>query len=335
MNRSGWIFFSVFIVSAVWVAGEAMAQSSLGIGRNEQQLPTGGLFAGFFDWVRIQQAAFHQSIREILLSMRNEGSHFWALIWICFLYGVFHAIGPGHGKVVISSYMVANEVAVRRGIAISMAASVLQGLTAVVAISFFVIALRGSGIKTGDMAYGLEVASYVGVMVVGLWLLWRKLFRKSHSHSHDHGHDHHHHDHDHGHNHHDHEHVGHGEVCDHCGHSHIPEPETLTGKFGIREAWTAILAVGLRPCTGALIVLVFCFANGLYLAGIASTFAMSIGTGIAVSGLAMLAVTAKNAALKISGAQASIGWINRIIEIAAAAFIFLIGLVLFVAAINA
>ncbi len=328
MNRLGWICFGVVLFAFLSEGIEAFAQSSLGIGRNEQQIPTGGFASGFFDWVRTQQAAFHQSIREILVSMKREGAHFWALVWICFLYGVFHAVGPGHGKVVISSYMVANEVAVRRGFIVSMAAAFMQGLTAVLVISFFILALRGSGIKSGDLAYWMEVASYVGVMLVGIWLLWRKLFAKPKVHAHDHQHSH-----SHGH-HHDHEHQGHGDVCDHCGHSHMPEPETLMGKFGLKEAWTAVLAVGLRPCTGALIVLVFCFANGLYLAGIASTFAMSIGTGLAVSGLAMIAVTAKNMAIRISGAQASLGRVNQIIEITGACFIFLIGLVLFVAAIN-
>ena len=320
MNKLVWFFLGTVLFFWAELGSDVLAQSSLGIGRNEQQIPTGGLFAGFFDWVRIQQTEFHQSIREILISMRKDGAHFWALVGICFLYGVFHAIGPGHGKVVISSYMLANEVAVRRGVMVSMAASFMQGLTAVLAISFFVLALRGSGIKTGDLAYGLEVASYIGVMFVGLWLLWRKLVLKS-------GDTHHHH-------HHDDEHQGHGVTCDHCGHSHMPEPETLSGKFGLKEAWTAVVAVGLRPCTGALIVLVFCFANGLYLVGIASTFAMSLGTGLAVSGLAILAVTAKNFAVRISGAQDRLGLLNRIIEICGALFIFLIGLILFVAAIS-
>lgn len=331
---------------------DGFAQSSLGIGRNEQTLPTGGFFEGFFNWVRNQQAAFHRTMRTILVEMRNGSGSIWPLVWVCFLYGVFHAIGPGHGKVVISSYMVANDVALRRGVAISMAASLMQGFTAVAAIALFVVVLRGTGLKTGEMAYGLEVASYVGVMLVGLWLLWRKTFglkkaMPEHAHTHDaphthgHGHDHNHshihaqHDHDHHHSHHhhhDHAHHGHGDVCDHCGHAHAPDPKDLTGSFGLREAWAAILAVGLRPCTGALIVLIFCFANSLYLAGAASTLAMSIGTGLAVSAMAIMAAIAKNAALRFAVAQESVGTVTRFIEIAAALFIFAIGFALFTAA---
>ncbi|MEM7291531.1 MAG: nickel/cobalt transporter [Pseudomonadota bacterium] len=300
-------------------------------------------------------------MRELLVGMKKGGAHFWSLIWICFLYGVFHAVGPGHGKVVISSYMFANDIAMRRGVIISMLASLMQGLTAISAIGFFVLALRGSGIRTGDLAYGLEIASYVGIMVLGVWLLWRKLLGNKHRHHHNHAQNHapkhnheyglvhahayanahnHHHDthvHEHAHSHddsHGHLHINHDDVCDHCGHSHAPDPNSLEGRFGVREAWSAVLAVGLRPCTGALIVLVFCFANGLYLVGIASTIAMSIGTGLAVSSLAILAVTAKTSALRFVKAQDTIAKVQNGIEIFGALLIMLIGFVLLSAAVQ-
>jgi ABC-type nickel/cobalt efflux system permease component RcnA len=339
MNRIVWIFLAATATAYLFVLNDGFAQSSIGIGRSEQIAPMGGLFSGFFEWVRIQQAEFHQAIRKILVAMRKEDGAVWPLVSICFLYGVFHAIGPGHGKVVVSSYMLANEVAMKRGVIVSMAASIMQGLTAIAAITIFLFALRGTGIRSGELAYGLELASYIGVMAIGAWLLWKKLFRRKSAHTHDYSHDHgHNHDHDHSHDHHhhdhghDHAHSGDGDVCDHCGHSHAPDPSALTGQFGVKEAWAAVLAVGLRPCTGALIVLVFCFANGLYFAGIASTFAMSIGTGMAVSTLAILAVTAKNLALRISGAQDRLGLVNSVIEITGAVLILLIGFVLFTAA---
>ncbi|MGI9352953.1 MAG: nickel/cobalt transporter [Rhizobiaceae bacterium] len=310
MNRLFLFFTAIVSVGLLLGHDNAWAQSSLGIGRAEQSIPTGGYFEGFFNWVRSQQAEFHRSIKTILIEMRREGTHFWSLVTISFLYGVFHAVGPGHGKIVVSSYMLANEVEAKRGVVLSLAASLMQGVTAILAISFFMVALRGTGIKTSELTFGLEAVSYIGVMGLGIWLLWRKALGKGH--------------------HHDHSHEDDG-TCDHCGHAHAPDPKSLSGKFGLREAWSAILAVGLRPCTGALIVLVFCFANGLYLAGILSTFAMSIGTGIAVSTMAILAVVAKNAALRIANMQDSVATVHKLIEVAGAALIFLIGLVLFVA----
>ena len=93
-----------------------------------------------------------------------------------------------------------------------------------------------------------------------------------------------------------------GEVCSTCGHSHAPDPRLISGEnFGWRTAWAAIVAVGLRPCTGALVVLSFAFLNGLWVSGIVSVFAMALGTAITVSVLATLAVMAKNWAVAIGG----------------------------------
>jgi ABC-type nickel/cobalt efflux system permease component RcnA len=104
--------------------------------------------------------------------------------------------------------------------------------------------------------------------------------------------------------------------------------------FGLRQAWSAILAVGLRPCSGALIVLTFAFLNGLYLAGIASTFAMAVGTGLTVAALAALAVWAKDAAIRIGGAAERGAAIHRVVEIGGAAMVFLFGITLLLAAIS-
>ena len=97
---------------------------------------------------------------------------------------------------------------------------------------------------------------------------------------------------------------------------------------GLRDTLAVIVSVGLRPCTGALIVLTFAFLNGLWLAGLVSVFAMALGTAITVSALATLAVTAKNVALRISGASALSGPVAQGIEIAGAVVIILMGLAL-------
>ncbi len=326
---------------------EALAQSSLGVGRSEQAIKPEGYFAGILFWIQQQQQVFYKAMTTSLKAIKEDGNTGWYLIGLSFLYGIFHAAGPGHGKAVISSYMLANEVAARRGIMLSFASAMLQGITAVVVISAIMLFLRGTGIKTSNLAGSLEITSYFLVMLLGIYLLWTKVFVKrsahahvhNHSHEHDHGHDHH----DHSHHIHDHSHVHdhhsdgihiHSDECG-CGHSHAADPKMLEGKLGAKEAWSAIMAVGLRPCSGAIIVLTFAFLNGLYMAGIFSTFAMSIGTGITVATLALLAVGAKNVAIKITGAQNRLSTIHRVIEISGAALVFILGFLLFSAAITA
>jgi ABC-type nickel/cobalt efflux system permease component RcnA len=204
-----------------------------------------------------------------------------------------------------------------------------------------------------DAAWFLEIASYVFVTAFGAWLLWQKagpLLRRlagagpAHSlsaahahaaHAHDHAHGHHHshgHDHDHGHHHHHHD----GEVCATCGHSHAPDPALLAGeRFDWRTAWSAVAAVGIRPCSGALIVLSFALLNGLWLAGILSVLGMALGTAITVSVLAILAVTAKNWAVMLAGDGRLGNTIHTVIEIGGAAFVFLLGLLLLSASLSA
>ncbi|RUW52498.1 nickel/cobalt transporter [Mesorhizobium sp. M1A.F.Ca.ET.072.01.1.1] len=374
--------------------GVAHAQSSLGIGTNDGMAPsTTGPFAHILMWINLRQQEFYHSLAAAMKAMRQDGSKLWLLVGLSFAYGIFHAAGPGHGKAVISSYMVANEVALKRGIMLSFVSALLQGLTAVVVMMLAYFVLRGTAVSMTDAAWFLEISSYVLVTLFGAWLLWRKagpaILRRfgagpayslsaahaghsrsghshahahshaGHSHSHSHSahahstHSHAHHDHDHAahshahsdeatdhkahdHDHaaHDHAHAGHhhhgpGDVCDTCGHSHAPDPALLSGdRFDWKTAWSAVAAVGIRPCSGALIVLSFALLNGLWLGGLLSVLAMSIGTAITVSALATIAVTAKNWAVYFAGDGRIGNRIHSIVEIGGAAFIFLVGLLL-------
>lgn len=348
--------------------GSAHAQSSLGIGTNDGTAPTTGPFAHILMWINLRQQEFYHALAGAMKAMRQDGSKLWLLIGLSFAYGIFHAAGPGHGKAVISSYMVANEVALRRGIMLSFVSALLQALTAIVVMLVAYFLLRGTAVSMTDAAWFLEIMSYVFVTLFGAWLLWRKtgpailrLFganpgyslsaahaghshaghshaHAAHSHAldahdhHDHAHDHHDHGaHDHHHAHAAHDHHSHaaGEVCDTCGHSHAPDPALLSGdRFDWRTAWSAVAAVGIRPCSGALIVLSFALLNGLWFGGILSVLAMALGTAITVSALATLAVTAKNWAVYFAGDGRMGNRIHSIVEIGGAAFVFLFGLLL-------
>jgi len=350
--------------------GSAHAQSSLGIGTNDGMAPTTtGPFAHILMWINLRQQEFYHALAAAMKAMRQDGSKLWLLIGLSFAYGIFHAAGPGHGKAVISSYMVANEVALKRGILLSFVSALLQGLTAIVVMMLAYFVLRGTSISMTDAAWFLEISSYVLVTLFGAWLLWRKLgpavlrmfgarpayslsaAHAGHSHGgHSHGHSHAGHSHAghspalHAHNHDDHDHHDHGahshaahdhhdhaagEVCETCGHSHAPDPALLSGdRFDWRTAWSAVAAVGIRPCSGALIVLSFALLNGLWLGGFLSVLAMSLGTAITVSALATLAVTAKNWAVYFAGDGRMGNRIHSIVEIGGAAFIFLVGLLL-------
>lgn len=310
--------------------GMAYAASSLGIGNNEVATQPTGMFAGVFHWINTQQKEFYRAMTDALKGMRDDGAMPWLLIGLSFSYGVLHAAGPGHGKAVISSYMLANETTLKRGIILSFVSAFLQALSALLIIGLAFLILRGTSYKMSDATRIFEIGSFAAITIFGAWLLRAKIFEKGHSqvHAHDHSHNH---DHDH-HGHAKHVHAG-DEVCQTCGHSHVPDPQIIAKEFSWKTATTAVVAVGIRPCSGALIVLTFAVLNGLYLGGIFSVLAMALGTAITVSTLATVAVLAKNLALKYTKAT-SAGRVMRGIEIGGAALVFLLGLTLLSAALT-
>src|SRR5437868_2283498 len=231
-------------------------------------------------------------------SAKTDGSAVWLLMGISFAYGIFHAAGPGHGKAVISSYLVANEETWKRGVTLSFASALLQALVAVAVVGIAAALLGATAGTMNRAVWWIEIVSYALIALMGARLLWvkgRGFLREwsamrapksvgaaataAHGHHHHHGHedahhgyDHHRHDaHDH---HHDHDHD------DHSGHSHGPTPDQLAGPGGWKRGLTATVAVGLPPCSGAILVLVFALAQVVFSAGVAATFVMVLVTVI-------------------------------------------------------
>jgi nickel/cobalt transporter (NicO) family protein len=312
---------------------------------------------GVVGWILAQQSQFYRALSGLIREAKTDGSAYWALMGVSFIYGIFHAAGPGHGKALISSYLVANEETWRRGVALSFASALLQALTAIVIVGVAAALLGATAKLMGDTVKVIEIVSYALIVLLGLRLLWVKgrgflrawhavrdgetlahahhrnhLHDHAREHQHDHSHHDHTHEHQHGHYHHDHDHV-HGDDDEEdvlpWGHAHGPEPEELAGSGGWHRGLSAIVAVGLRPCSGAIIVLVFALAQGLFLAGVASTFVMGLGTAITVGAIATLAVAARTAAKRVAARRVGYGALAvRGIEVGAALLIVAFGLLL-------
>ena len=294
---------------------------------------------GFAGWILAKQAEFYRMLSGLIRAAKADGSAAYTLLGVSFLYGVFHAAGPGHGKAVISSYLVANNETWWRGIVLSFASALLQAFTAIAIVGVAAALLGATAKAMGNTIRVIEIVSYALIMLIGLRLLWVKggaflrLLRggkpahsvpdHNHHHHHDHAHEHghaHHHEHAHCH-HHDHE-----DEASAWGHAHALEPQELTGRHWFRRGLAAIVAVGLRPCSGAIIVLVFALAQGLFWLGVASTFVMGLGTAITVAAIAMLAVGARGLAGRLAQAKPGMGMLLvRGLETAAALVIVLFG----------
>ncbi len=335
---------------AVWLLDGGMhallAQTPFGAPKRAPEPQAGGIIG----WILAKQSEFYREMSATIRAAKSDGSAVWTLLAISFAYGIFHAAGPGHGKAVISSYLVANQETARRGIVLSFASALMQSLVAVLIVGICAWLLNVTAKTMCGTERVIEIVSYALIAAFGARLVWTKgggfmralqvprpavamagAAAAHHDHA-GHGHDHHHHDHSHSHAHaahHDHEHhnLGHDHVHDeHCGHSHGPLPSELAGPGGWQRGFGAILAVGIRPCSGAILVLVFSLAQGLFWAGIAATFVMGLGTAITVATIAVIAVSAKDLARRLSGGSEGGGaLVMRGIEFGAAGLVLLFG----------
>ena len=317
---------------------------------------------GVLGWIFAKQAEFYRQFSGLIRAAKADGTATWSLLGVSFLYGMFHAAGPGHGKAVISSYLVANEETWKRGVTLSFASALLQALVAIALVGIATALLNATASSMRGAVNVIEILSYALIVLIGLRLLWvkgRALLaatrtmhrpatlsaaatpieqRRCGEHKHGspqhpvHG-DHH----DHNHQHHDHacglhEHDHRGCTHEHAsawGHAHAPEPEELAGPGGWRRGLSAVVAVGARPCSGAIIVLVFALAQGLFLTGAAATFVMALGTAVTVAVIATIAVGAKDWAKRLADIRSGYGMLAlRAIEAAAAVVIIAFGALL-------
>ncbi len=317
-------------------------------------MTVGGPFGPVFAWIAARQSEFYRALTSNLGAIKENGAAVWLLLLVAFLYGVFHAAGPGHGKAVITSYVLASGDNVKRGVAISFAAAFVQALSAIVIVGVASLIIGATAQQITGFTDWLEIASYAAIVLVGLWLVWSKTFGGGHHHHH-----HHHHHGAPGDDHAGHKHEGNGRRLRHRdlgaaaagGPQDLDElaarratatPDTIVSPAAVvgpvcapatrnwfLRAWSAILAVGIRPCSGAIIILVFALSQGLLIAGVAATFVMALGTGLTVAVLAAIAVSARGLAFRVANAESGRGAIVlRVVEIGGAVAVLLFGVLL-------
>jgi ABC-type nickel/cobalt efflux system permease component RcnA len=304
----------------------------------------------FFDdpvlWAREKQQAFYGKLSATLRQMKGSSpwAATWALMLLSFGYGVFHAAGPGHGKAVISAWLLATENELKRGVLISFMSAIIQALTAIILVSILFLVVASVGSTARNVAGVLESASYAMIALLGAYLVWTALRllkpakplvvsapapavagmtthqsmalhdfggfepRKNTAVPADHVH---------------------GPDCG-CGHAHVPAAKDLRGEWSFAKAFSLAFAVGIRPCTGAILVLVFANGLGLYWAGVFSTFAMAAGTFITVSVIAAVTVySRKLAAMMMRGNSRLIDWFGLGLRFAGGLAIASLGTILF------
>lgn len=271
------------------------------------------LFPRLFKYIVIWQRDFNQLISKNLHDIQHHTFQAGSLlILISFFYGVFHAAGPGHGKFIIASYLSTHSALLKTGIRLSLLSALMQGIVAIVSISAVIglLNLSSAYYKTGQLwleriAFGLLIS--IGIQ----WCIQTvKKLRKNKPHLqinnirpmlnfhqsavkkttefniyHD--------------------------FCNDCGHRHLPDPKLLQQAQDWKSQCLIILSIGIRPCSGAVFVLFLSYMLKLYPWGIAAVIAMSLGTGLTLSGFAAMVQYTRQVAIKLGKWYLSVNHTNR------------------------
>ena len=262
----------------------------------------------WFSWPQILlqsvvwQRNLHVEMTALLQQVASQpGQVGVTLMGFSLVYGILHAVGPGHGKVVIATFLATHPTKMKTSIRLTLAAAVLQGGVAIALVTIMLTVLQLSSRQLHISSYWLEKGSYLLVAGLGLWLCWRAaarmvhLLRKPkmvirnvlpatqvgvHPHQYQHKHQHH-------------------EQCG-CGHQHVPDSGMLDKAVSGKTKALVVLSMGLRPCSGAIMMLLFAKVIGVYWWGVLSALTMAVGTAITVTAMALLVQVSRALALKLS-----------------------------------
>ena len=284
---------------------------------------TNSLIARYFLTIQSIQRGLHIKLSDALRAIQIDGFRASIILTaFSFVYGVLHAAGPGHGKVIISTYLLSHESQLRRGIALSFAAALTQGLTAVVIVFFAFWLMKLTMVQTRGVVNHVEVVSFAMVALVGFYItcmqaqsLRRKIYIS-------------------------------GKAIDNCAdgsekcdHHHGLGLSELEKELSLRSFIGIILSIGIRPCSGAVIVLLLAFSLGHVAAGLFAVLAMSLGTAIAIALLAAFSVYFRRTAQRIVQSRHDtrhlVGVIPTIFGILGGGLIFIFGLSFFISALTA
>jgi nickel/cobalt transporter (NicO) family protein len=294
------------VCATVAAFGTARAQPAGVTGRSGGS--AGGLVAeaqpewlrGLLSGVNRGQRQLNQALSRELRRLRegDVSRAAVAIAWIAFLYGVLHAVGPGHGKLVVSSLFVARDVRLRTAIGISGLVSLLQAGSAIALVSVVSLVLGRGGFDVLRNSRNVELVSYGLIVLIGLAMLGGSLY----------------------------------EIRDHRRRGPSPADPGRRRSAG-SVPLGLVLATGATPCASAVIILLFALGQGVFLVGVAAALVMAVGMGLTVSLVGLLAIAVRRGTVRAVGASSGVThWVKDLLGVAGAAAITTLGLVLLLAA---
>ncbi|SMY36274.1 nickel/cobalt efflux protein RcnA [Photobacterium malacitanum] len=221
------------------------------------------------------QRDINGQLSDLLYDAQQNITAAYSLAGLSFLYGIFHSLGPGHGKMIVTTYLATNPAKIKASLIMTVVSAFVQAIVAITLVSILLVFFKSSMRQVNDAADQFISYSFMAMLLLGAIVIYRSLKQAWQLRTAQH---HHHHD--------------HGDNCG-CGHKHFANADEINNATSLREYIVIVFSIGIRPCTGAILVLLFANMVGLYWLGVISAILMAVGTALTTSGIALLTLSGK------------------------------------------
>ncbi|MCD9542017.1 hypothetical protein GLP22_12475 [Photobacterium carnosum] len=220
------------------------------------------------------QRDINGQLSDLLYDAQQNITAAYSLVGLSFLYGIFHSLGPGHGKMIVTTYLATNPAKIKASLIMTVVSAFVQAVVAITLVSILLVFFKSSMRQVNDAADQFISYSFMAMLLLGVIVIYRSLkqvwqLRTAPLHHHDHG-----------------------DNCG-CGHKHFANADEINQATSLREYIVIIFSIGIRPCTGAILVLLFANMVGLYWLGVISAILMAVGTALTTSAIALLTLSGK------------------------------------------
>ena len=204
--------------------------------------------------IREQLSQFGRQIKE-----NSTGKAFWMFLFFSFIYGIIHALGPGHGKTIVCSYFLNRPGKYFHGIIMGNFCSFIHSFSSVAIISGIYIFLKTTGLVQFETVSALLTkVSYLFLVIIGLFLFGMTFYNLTHR--------------------------------DNIVHGHFHE----TVDVDTRLMFLTAFASGIVPCPGAALVLIFSITHNILTQGLIAMVCIALGMGLTTSFFAVLTIMSRN-----------------------------------------
>lgn len=234
-----------------------------------QQWPT--MIMASIKW----QRDINGQLSDLLYDAQQNITAAYSLAGLSFLYGIFHSLGPGHGKMIVTTYLATNPAKIKASLIMTVVSAFVQAIVAITLVSILLVFFKSSMREVNNAADQFISYSFMAMLLLGVIVIYRSLkqawqLKSAHRHQqHDHG-----------------------SECG-CGHKHFADADEINSATSLREYIVIVFSIGIRPCTGAILVLLFANMVGLYWLGVVSAILMAVGTALTTSSIALLTLSGK------------------------------------------